>query len=388
MAGKVRVGIVGVGNCASALVQGVEYYAKARADERVPGLMHVNLGTYHVSDIDFVCAFDVDSNKVGRDLADAIWAEPNNTVRFADVPETGVEVMRGPSLDGLGRYYRETVTESEAEPVDVVRVLRDTGCDVLVNYLPVGSEAATRFYAEAALKAGVAFVNCIPVFIASDENWSKRFAEAGIPIIGDDVKSQVGSTISHRVLSKLFEDRGLIIDHTYQLNFGGNMDFRNMLERERVTSKKISKTQSVTSQIKGGIDEDDIHIGPSDHVPWLKDRKWAYIRIEGREFGDVPVNLELKLEVWDSPNSGGVVIDAVRCAKLALDRGLGGALPASSAYFMKSPPIQYSDDDARELVEAFIAGHEEPAVSLDDGGYAHSGNGKVLDSEPALRSHT
>jgi myo-inositol-1-phosphate synthase len=384
MPAKVRVGVIGVGNCASSLVQGVEYYAKARADERVPGLMHVNLGPYHVSDIEFACAFDVDSGKVGTDLADAIWAEPNNTVQFADVPQTGVKVNRGPTLDGLGRYYRDTVTESDAEAVDVAKVLRDTGCDVLVNYLPVGSEAATRFYAETALDAGVAFVNCIPVFIASDDEWGKRFARTGIPIIGDDVKSQVGSTISHRVLSKLFEDRGLIIDHTYQLNFGGNMDFMNMLERERLTSKKISKTQSVTSQIRGGIDDEDIHIGPSDHVPWLKDRKWAYIRIEGREFGDVPVSLELKLEVWDSPNSAGVVIDAVRCAKLALDRGLAGPLPASSAYFMKSPPVQYSDDEARELVEAFIAGHEESAPKVEEG-YAHSGNGRVIDSEATLR---
>ena len=351
---KLRVGIVGVGNCASSLVQGVEYYAKAREDERVPGLMHVDLGGYHVRDIEFSCAFDVDTNKVGLDLAEAIWTEPNNTIKFADVPESGVKVMRGHTYDGLGRYYREMVTESDLPPVDIAKVLRDTKTDVLVSYLPVGSEQAARFYAEQALEAGVALINCMPVFIATSEDWASRFTRHGVPIIGDDIKSQLGATISHRVLSKLFEDRGVAIDHTYQLNFGGNMDFKNMLERERLESKKISKTQSVTSQIQGGMDAEDIHIGPSDHVPWLKDRKWAYIRIEGREFGDIPISMELKLEVWDSPNSAGVVIDAVRCAKLALDRGIGGPLLGPSAYFMKSPPIQYSDDEARELVEAFI----------------------------------
>jgi len=365
---KVRVGIVGVGNCSSSLVQGVEYYAKARADELVPGLMHVDLGPYHVSDIEFSCAFDVDANKVGVDLSEAIWTEPNNTIKFADVPEAGVDVRRGHTLDGLGRYYRDSITESPLPPVDVAKVLRETGTDVLVNYLPVGSEKAARFYAEQALDAGVGFVNCMPVFIATDEDWAARFSLRGVPIIGDDIKSQVGATITHRMLSKLFEDRGVVIDNTYQLNFGGNMDFKNMLENERLQSKKISKTQSVTSQIAHGIDPDDIHIGPSDHVPWLKDRKWAYIRIEGREFGDIPISMEVKLEVWDSPNSAGVVIDAVRCAKLAIDRGIGGPLHAPSAYFMKSPPIQYSDDDAREMVEAFI--HEDvPSVAVSTNGH-------------------
>ena len=364
---KVRVGIVGVGNCSSSLVQGVEYYAKARADELVPGLMHVNLGPYHVSDIEFSCAFDVDANKVGLDLSESIWTEPNNTIKFADVPAAGVEVQRGHTLDGLGRYYRDSIIESTRPPVDVATVLRETGTDVLVNYLPVGSEQAARFYAEQALDAGVGFVNCMPVFIATDEDWAARFSLRGVPIIGDDIKSQVGATITHRMLSKLFEDRGVVIDNTYQLNFGGNMDFKNMLETERLQSKKISKTQSVTSQIAHSIDPDDIHIGPSDHVPWLKDRKWAYIRIEGREFGDVPISMEVKLEVWDSPNSAGVVIDAVRCAKLAIDRGIGGPLLAPSAYFMKSPPIQYSDDDAREMVEAFIHGEVQPVEVTTNG---------------------
>jgi myo-inositol-1-phosphate synthase len=359
---KIRVGIVGVGNCASSLVQGVEYYQKARAGESVPGLMHVDLGPYHVSDVEFSCAFDVDRDKVGRDLADAIWVEPNNTIKFSDVPFTGVEVMRGHTLDGLGSYYRNAIEESERAPVDVSQILQDTATDVLVNYLPVGSEQAARFYAQQALEAGVALVNCMPVFIATDDDWAQRFAARGIPIIGDDIKAQVGATISHRALSKLFEDRGVVIDHTYQLNFGGNMDFMNMLERERLQSKKISKTQSVTSQITNGIDSDDIHVGPSDHVPWLKDRKWAYIRIEGREFGDVPVSIELKLEVWDSPNSAGVVIDAVRCAKLAQDRGIGGPLLGPSGYFMKSPPVQYSDEEARRLVEAFIEAAPAPAI--------------------------
>jgi myo-inositol-1-phosphate synthase len=373
---KIRVGVVGVGNCASSLVQGVEYYQKARAGESVPGLMHVELGPYHVSDIEFSCAFDVDDNKVGLDLSDAIWSEPNNTIKFSDVPAAGVTVLRGHTLDGLGLYYRDVIAESDRPPVDVAQVLEDTSTDVLVNYLPVGSELAARFYAEQALEAGVAFVNCMPVFIATDREWARRFTDRGVPIIGDDIKAQVGATISHRALSKLFEDRGVVIDRTYQLNFGGNMDFMNMLERERLQSKKISKTQSVTSQITNGIDSDDIHIGPSDHVPWLKDRKWAYIRIEGREFGDVPVSIELKLEVWDSPNSAGVVIDAVRCAKLASDRGIGGALLGPSAYFMKSPPIQYADEEARILVEAFIEG--QPAV-------AHSnGHGAGMNLEEAL----
>ena len=385
---KVRVGIVGVGNCASSLVQGVEYYAKARSDERVPGLMHVDVGPYHVSDLEFTCAFDVDTNKVGLDLADAIWIDPNNTVKFSDVPESGVKVSRGHTYDGLGQFYRGVVTESELPPVDVAKVLRDTETDVLINYLPVGSEQAARFYAEQALEAGVAFINCMPVFIATNEDWAQRFTKHNIPIIGDDIKSQLGATISHRVLSKLFEDRGVVIDHTYQLNFGGNMDFMNMLERERLKSKKISKTQSVTSQIHGGIDSDDIHIGPSDHVPWLKDRKWAYIRIEGREFGDVPISMELKLEVWDSPNSAGVVIDAVRCAKLALDRGIGGPLLAASSYFMKSPPVQYSDAEAHDLVEAFIAGDSEGKsngeIRLTSNGHGEL-NGFSVDVEPAVR---
>jgi myo-inositol-1-phosphate synthase len=360
---KVRVGIIGVGNCASSLVQGVGYYAKARSDERVPGLMHVDLGGLLVSDVEFSCAFDVDADKVGRDLSDAIWVEPNNTTKFFEPPASGLEVLRGPTLDGLGKYYQEVVVESDRPPVDVAATLRASETDVLVNYLPVGSEEAARYYADQALAAGVAFVNCMPVFIATTDEWARRFEERRVPIIGDDIKSQVGATISHRVLSKLFEDRGVIIDHTYQLNFGGNMDFMNMLERKRLKSKKISKTQSVTSQISAGIDPEDIHIGPSDHVPWLKDRKWAYIRIEGREFGDVPIAMELKLEVWDSPNSAGVVIDAVRCAKLALDRGTGGPLLGPSAYFMKSPPVQYADTVARDLVEDFIAGDMASAQS-------------------------
>jgi myo-inositol-1-phosphate synthase len=379
---KVRVGIIGVGNCASSLIQGVEYYAKARVGEMVPGLMHVELGGYHVSDVEFSCAFDVDATKVGRDLSEAIWLEPNNTIKFSDVPHLGIEVMRGHTYDGLGTYYRDVVTESELPPVDITKVLRETKTDVLINYLPVGSEQAARFYAECALEAGVAYINCMPVFIATNEDWAQRFTKKGIPIIGDDIKSQVGATISHRVLSKLFEDRGVVIDHTYQLNFGGNMDFRNMLERERLKSKKISKTQSVTSQISNGIDADDIHIGPSDYVPWLKDRKWAYIRIEGREFGDIPINMELKLEVWDSPNSAGVVIDAVRCAKLALDRGIGGPLLGPSAYFMKSPPVQYTDDEARESVEAFVDG-DAPEVST-NGANGHKTSFSI-DAEPAYR---
>ena len=385
MANKIRVGIVGVGNCASSLIQGIEHYAKVQSDERVPGLMHVDLGSYLVSDIEFSCAFDVDSNKVGLDLGEAIWVEPNNTIKFADVPPVGVKVQRGHTYDGLGKYYREMITESQLPPVDVAQVLRETHTDVLVNYLPVGSEQAARFYAEAALEAGVAFINCMPVFIATNEDWAQRFTKHGVPIVGDDIKSQVGATISHRLLSKLFEDRGVIIDHTYQLNFGGNMDFMNMLERDRVQSKKISKTQSVTSQIPSGIDSEDIHIGPSDHVPWLKDRKWAYIRIEGREFGDIPVNIELKLEVWDSPNSAGVVIDAVRCAKLALDRGIGGPLVGPSAYFMKSPPVQYTDEEAKELVEAFIR-HDEVKLDVDPAGNGHrADDGFSLETEPAFR---
>jgi len=358
----VRVAIAGVGNCASSLVQGISYYKDATAADVVPGLMHVELGGYHVRDLVPVAAFDVDATKVGTDLGKALFAGLNNTIRFAEVGDLGVTVQRGPTLDGLGKYYQEVVEESPEAPVDVAQALRDAKADVLVSYLPVGSEAAQRFYAQACLDAKVAFVNAIPVFIASDPEWARKFHAAGVPIVGDDIKSQVGSTIVHRILTRLFEDRGLALDHTYQLNVGGNMDFKNMLERERLESKKVSKTQAVTSQIEHTpLPADDVHIGPSDHVPWLKDRKWAYIRMEGRNFGDVPLNLELKLEVWDSPNSAGVIIDAVRCAKLALDRGIGGPLLGPSSYFMKSPPVQYHDDEAQRLVEAFAAGDPGPS---------------------------
>jgi myo-inositol-1-phosphate synthase len=355
MSKTIRVAIAGVGNCASSLVQGVEYYRNADPSESVPGLMHVSLGGYHVGDVEFVAAFDVDAAKVGLDLGKAVFAGQNNTIRFCAVGELGVQVQRGPTLDGLGKYYRQTIEESPAEPVDVTEVLQATGADVLVSYLPVGSEQAQKQYAQACLDAKVAFVNAIPVFIASDPEWAQKFTDAGVPIIGDDIKSQVGATIVHRILARLFEDRGLVLDRTYQLNVGGNMDFKNMLERERLESKKISKTQAVTSQIDNGIAADDVHIGPSDHVPWLEDRKWAYIRLEGRNFGDVPLNIEMKLEVWDSPNSAGVIIDALRCAKLAKDRGIGGPLVGPSAYFMKSPPVQYHDDAAHQMVEDFAA---------------------------------
>ena len=355
--GTIRVAIAGVGNCASSLVQGVRYYHNADPADVVPGLMHVELAGYHVRDLEFVAAFDVAAEKVGTDLSKAIATPMNNTIKFAEVGHLGVTVQRGPTLDGLSKYYREVVEESPAEPVDVAEALRSARADVLVAYLPVGSEQAQRAYAQAALDAKVAFVNAIPVFIASDPVWAKRFTDAGVPIIGDDIKSQVGSTIVHRVLTRLFEDRGTALDHTYQLNVGGNMDFKNMLDRDRLESKKISKTQAVTSQFEHTtIAEDDVHIGPSDYVPWLQDRKWAYIRMEGRNFGDVPLNVELKLEVWDSPNSAGVIIDAVRCAKAALDRGIGGPLLGPSAYFMKSPPVQYHDDVAFEMVEAFSRG--------------------------------
>ncbi len=352
----IRLAIAGIGNCASSLVQGLEYYRDAIGGTEVPGLMHVELGGYHIRDIEVVAAFDVDATKVGQDVGKAIRAGQNNTVRFATVGELGVLVQRGPTLDGLGKYYREVCEESPEDPIDVAEALRVSRADVLVSYLPVGSEQAQKHYAQACLDAGVAFVNAIPVFIASDPVWARKFTEAGVPIVGDDIKSQVGATIVHRILARLFEDRGMVLDRTYQLNVGGNMDFKNMLERERLESKKISKTQSVTSQLSNGIDAHDVHIGPSDHVPWLDDRKWAYIRLEGRNFGDVPLNLELKLEVWDSPNSAGVIIDALRCAKLALDRGIGGPLLGPSAYFMKSPPEQYTDDAARLLVEDFAAG--------------------------------
>ena len=361
---KVRVAIAGVGNCANSLIQGIHYYQDAEPGTSVPGLMHVNLGAYHIRDIEFVTAFDVDAAKVGQDLSKAIWAGVNNTYEFCDVPELGVEVLRGPTFDGLGKYYRLTVEESAAEPIDVVAALTESKADVLVAYLPVGSEDALRFYAEDALEAGVGFINAIPVFIASDPEWARRFYDAGVPIVGDDIKSQVGATIVHRMLARLFEDRGVELERTYQLNVGGNMDFKNMLERERLESKKISKTQSVTSQLDNGIGEDDVHIGPSDYVPWLTDRKWAHIRLEGKSFGDVPLNAELKLEVWDSPNSAGVVIDALRCVKIALDKGIGGPLLAPSAYFMKSPPVQFRDADAHEFVEAFAAGEDHTKDAL------------------------
>jgi myo-inositol-1-phosphate synthase len=354
--GGIRVAIVGVGNCATSLIQGVHYYRDADPASKVPGLMHVRFGPYHVNEVQFVAAFDVDAKKVGQDLAAATQASENNTVKICDVPPLGITVQRGPTLDGLGKYYLETITESDETAVDVVQVLKDTEADVLVSYLPVGSEAADRFYAQCALDAGVAFVNALPVFIATDPEWAQKFADAGLPIIGDDIKSQVGATITHRVLSKLFEDRGVVVERTYQLNFGGNMDFKNMLERERLESKKISKTQSVQSQIPHEMDSRNIHVGPSDHVPWLDDRKWAYVRLEGRAFGDVPLNLEYKLEVWDSPNSAGIIIDAIRAAKIAKDRGIGGPILSASSYFMKSPPVQYSDDVAREQVELFIRG--------------------------------
>ena len=352
----IRVAIVGVGNCASSLIQGVEYYKNAEPGTRVPGLMHVQFGDYHVSDLQFVAAFDVDAKKVGFDLSDAIGASENNTIKFADVPPTGITVQRGTTLDGLGKYYQQTITESPAEPVDVVATLRAAKVDVLVCYLPVGSEDAAKFYAQCAIDAGCGFVNALPVFIAGTPEWAEKFRAAGLPIVGDDIKSQVGATITHRVLAKLFEDRGVVLDRTMQLNVGGNMDFMNMLERDRLESKKISKTQAVTSQVDRDMGARNVHIGPSDYVAWLDDRKWAYVRLEGRAFGDVPLSLEYKLEVWDSPNSAGVIIDAVRAVKIAKDRGLAGPILSASSYFMKSPPVQYPDDEARDNVEKFIAG--------------------------------
>ena len=361
--GSVRVAIVGVGNCATSLVQGVEYYKDADPNGTVPGLMHVEFGDYHVRDVEFVAAFDVDDKKVGKDLSEAINASENNTIKICDVPTLGVEVQRGPTLDGLGKYYRMTIEESGAEPVDVVQVLKDSGADVLVSYLPVGSEEADKFYAQCAIDAGVGFVNALPVFIASDPEWAKKFEDAGVPIVGDDIKSQVGATITHRVMAKLFEDRGVALDRTYQLNVGGNMDFKNMLERERLESKKVSKTQAVTSNLEGPLagkkDDRNVHIGPSDYVAWLDDRKWAYVRLEGRAFGEVPLNLEYKLEVWDSPNSAGIIIDAVRAAKIAQDRGIGGPIISASTYFMKSPPVQMEDTAGRAQLEAFIRGDIE-----------------------------
>lgn len=363
---KIRVGIIGVGNCASSLVQGVQYYQNANEDGFVPGLMHVNLGGYHIRDIEFSCAFDVDIEKVGKDLSKAVFSGQNNTYKFSDVPHLGVRVERGMTHDGLGKYLSEVITKAPGPTADIVRILKETKTDVVVSYLPVGSEQATKWYVEQILQAGVAFVNCIPVFIAREKYWQARFEQANLPIIGDDIKSQVGATIVHRVLTNLFRDRGVRLEHTSQLNVGGNTDFLNMLERERLESKKISKTNAVTSQLDYDVGAKNVHIGPSDYVAWLTDRKWAYVRMEGRSFGDVPLNMELKLEVWDSPNSAGVVIDAVRCCKLALDHGISGALEGPSAYFMKSPPIQYKDEQAREMTEAFIkatARMTEPAVT-------------------------
>jgi len=356
---SVRVAIVGVGNCAASLVQGVHYYADAPTDGFVPGLMHAQLGGYHISDVEFVAAFDVDAKKVGFDLSEAIFASENNTIKISDVPPLGVPVQRGHTLDGLGKYYLETIEQSDADPVDVVAALKAARVDVLVCYLPVGSEQAAKFYAQCAIDAGVAFVNALPVFIASTKEWADKFTAANLPIVGDDIKSQVGATITHRVMAKLFEDRGVILDRTYQLNVGGNMDFKNMLERDRLESKKVSKTQAVTSNVEHDMGARNVHIGPSDYVQWLDDRKWAYVRLEGRAFGDVPLNLEYKLEVWDSPNSAGVIIDAVRCAKIALDRGIGGPLLSASSYFMKSPPEQFDDETAHQKVEAFIRGDVE-----------------------------
>jgi len=363
--GTINVAIIGVGNCASSLVQGIYYYKDAKENEFVPGLMHVNLGGYHISDINFVAAFDIDKNKVGKDLAKAIFTPPNNTIKFCDVPDCGVKVERGMTHDSLGKYLSQIITKAPGPTADIVNILKETNTDVVLNYLPVGSEMATKWYIEQVLEAGCGLVNCIPVFIAREPYWQNRFAEKGLPVIGDDIKSQVGATITHRVLTRLFRDRGVKLERTYQLNIGGNTDFYNMLERERLESKKISKTNAVTSQLDYDIGSDNIHIGPSDYVPWLADRKFCYIKMEGRTFGDVPLNVELKMEVWDSPNSAGVVIDAIRCCKLALDRGLSGAIVAPASYFMKSPPIQYSDDEARTKTEAFIAGEEqEGPISL------------------------
>ena len=353
---SIRVAIVGVGNCAASLVQGVEYYKNADPKHSVPGLMHVQFGEYHVKDVQFVAAFDVDAKKVGKDLSEAILASENNTIKLCDVPKSGVIVQRGQTLDGLGKYYRMTIEESKEAPVDVVKVLKDANVDVLVCYLPVGSEEAAKYYAQCAIDAGVGFVNALPVFIAGTKEWADKFTAAGVPIVGDDIKSQVGATITHRVLAKLFQDRGVIVDRTYQLNVGGNMDFMNMLERDRLESKKISKTQSVTSQLDHDLGEGNVHIGPSDYVKWLDDRKWAFVRLEGRAFGDVPLNLEYKLEVWDSPNSAGVIIDTIRACKIAMDRKIAGPILSASSYFMKSPPVQYTDEEAKQLVEDFIAG--------------------------------
>jgi myo-inositol-1-phosphate synthase len=379
---KVRVAVVGVGNCASSLVQGVQYYREAKADDFVPGLMHVNLGGYHISDIEFSAAFDIDVNKVGKDISEAIYAAPNNTYRFADVPKLGAKVYRGMTHDGLGKYLSQVITKAPKQTSDIVKILNDTGTDVVVNYLPVGSETATKWYVEQILQAKVGFVNCIPVFIAREQYWQDRFKDANLPMIGDDIKSQVGATIVHRMLARLFRERGVKLERTMQLNVGGNTDFYNMLERERLESKKISKTNAVTSQLDYELGGDNVHIGPSDYVAWLTDRKWAYIRLEGRTFGDVPLNMELKLEVWDSPNSAGVVIDAVRMVKLALDRGLSGTLEGPSAYLMKSPPVQHHDDLAREMTEAFIRG--EGVEDKQDAEVLEHTNGHKVDTSADL----
>lgn len=374
---SIRVAIAGVGNCASSLVQGVEYYKDAKDEDKIPGIMHPNFGGYRIRDVEFVAAFDVDAAKVGTDLSQAIFASQNNTYKFCDVPTSGVTVQRGPTMDGLGEYYRQMITESSEEAVDVAQVLKDKKVDILVSYLPVGSEQADKYYAQAAMDAGCGFVNCLPVFIASDPQWAQKFRDAGLPIVGDDIKSQVGATITHRVMARLFEDRGVRLDRTYQLNVGGDMDFMNMLERSRLESKKISKTRAVTSIVPHDMDPRNVHIGPSDYVAWLDDRKFAFVRLEGTTFGDVPLNLEYKLEVWDSPNSAGVVIDAIRSCKLAMDRGLAGPILAPSSYFMKSPAVQHEDNEARELVEAFIAGDTEatPEQLADDLAAANK-NGK------------
>ena len=400
MSKKIRVAIIGVGNCASALVQGVQFYKEASEDEFVPGLMHVNLGGYHIRDIEFTAAFDVNHTKVGKDLSEAIFAEPNNTIKFADVPTLDVPVYRGMTHDGLGKYLDELILKAPGPTDDIIDILKRTETDVVINYLPVGSEMATKWYVEQALEARCAFINCIPVFIASQKYWQKRFEKRRVPIIGDDIKSQVGATITHRVLTNLFRERGVKLDRTYQLNFGGNTDFLNMLERERLESKKISKTKAVTSQLNYGLPAGDCHVGPSDYVPWLSDRKWCYIRMEGTTFGNVPLNCEVKLEVWDSPNSAGVVIDAIRCARLAMDRGIGGALNGPSSYFMKSPPIQYTDYEARALTEAFIHDRDLPvdgrnrkrpaakprSLPLAGGGKRADGNGhsKRVKKDPAI----
>jgi len=361
---KVRVAIIGVGNCASSLVQGVRYYRDAAETDTIPGLMHVNLGGYHISDIEFSAAFDIDTNKVGKDLSEAVFTKPNNTVTFSEVPHLGVPVHRGMTHDGLGKYLSQIITKAPGPTANIAQILKDTRTDVVVSYLPVGSEMATKWYVEQILEAGCGFVNCIPVFIGREEYWDRRFREKGLPIVGDDIKSQVGATIVHRMLTRLFQERGVLVERTSQLNVGGNTDFLNMLERDRLESKKISKTNSVTSQLDYELAPENVHIGPSDYVPWLSDRKWAYIRMEGKTFGDVPLNAELKLEVWDSPNSAGVVIDAVRCAKLGLDRGIGGTLEGPSAYFMKSPPVQHRDEVARQMVEEFIVAHDVPELDV------------------------